>query len=187
MRLVKQRSLGPKEGDDAFVMSVNVSSRHFQKCNMLEVLEKVMNDTGLAPNRLMIEITEELLITDRKQTLEQLKQIRKLGVQIAIDGFGTGYSSLSFLKKYPISTLKIDESFVDQISIESADDELIKGILSMADKLNLSVIASGVKNVRQLQFLNDSQCCFAQGPFLANPLVASDALPFLKGMKKAAV
>jgi len=176
-----------QEGDDAFVMSVNISSRHFQKCNMLEVLEKVMNDTGLTPNRLMIEITEELLITDRKQTLEQLKQIRKLGVQIAIDGFGTGYSSLSFLKKYPISTLKIDESFVDQISIDSADDELIKGILSMADKLNLSVIASGVKNVTQLQFLNDSQCSFAQGPFLANPLVASDALPFLKEMKKAAV
>jgi diguanylate cyclase (GGDEF)-like protein len=176
-----------QEGDDAFVMSVNVSSRHFQKCNMLDVLEKVMNDTGLAPNRLMIEITEELLISDRKQTLEQLKQIRKLGVQIAIDGFGTGYSSLSFLKKYPISTLKIDESFVDQISIESADDELIKGILSMADKLNLSVIASGVKNVTQLQFLDESECCFAQGPFLANPLRASDALPFLKEMKKAAV
>jgi len=176
-----------QEGNDAFVMSVNVSSRHFQKCNMLEVLEKVMNETGLAPNRLMIEITEELLITDLKQTLEQLKQIRKLGVQIAIDGFGTGYSSLSFLKKYPISTLKIDESFVDQISIEADDDEWIKGILSMADKLNLSVIASGVKNVTQLQFLNESQCCFAQGPFLANPLVASDASPFLKGMKKAAV
>ena len=160
-----------QEGDDAFVMSVNVSSRHFQKCNMFEVLEKVMNETGLAPSRLMIEITEELLITDRKQTLDQLKQIRKLGVQIAIDGFGTGYSSLSFLKKYPISTLKIDESFVDQISIEADDDEWIKGILSMADKLNLSVIASGVKNVTQLQFLNESQCCFAQGPFLSNPLV----------------
>jgi len=171
--------------NDSFIMSVNISPRQFQKCNMIELLEKVLNEAGLAPNRLMIEITEELLMTDRKQTLEQLKKIRSMGVKIAIDGFGTGYSSLSFLKKYPITTLKIDQSFVNQINIETADNEWIKGVLSMADKLHLSVIALGVQNSTQLQFLNESRCGFAQGSLYSSPLIESDALSFLNPEIKA--
>ena len=174
------------DGASDFLMSVNISSRQFQKCNMADDLEKTLRETGLDARYLMIEITENLLISNHLQTLEQLNKIRKMGVHIAFDGFGTGYSSLSFLRKYPITTLKIDQSFIKNISGDCADIELIKSILSIAENLNLKVIAEGVENKTQVDFLVKNNCGFLQGDYYSPPLPAINILELLEREKTQA-
>lgn len=174
-----------KNGADSFVMSVNISSRQFQKCDMAKKIDTVLCQTGLDAKHLMIEITEGLLIHDNKQTLEQLIQIRKLGVCIAIDDFGTGYSSLSFLKKYPITTLKLDKSIISDINIDPADNELIKGIISMAENLNLQVIAEGVETEEQVNFLVENHCAYIQGQYFSKALSAEKISGMLNAIPQA--
>ena len=172
-------SLWLKGGSESFIMSVNISSRQFQNCDMAQQIDDVLNETGLEAKYLMIEITESLLIFDNKQTLEQLKKIRKMGVRIAIDDFGTGYSSLSFLKKYPITTLKLDKSIIAEINIDLEDNELIKGIISMAANLNLNVIAEGVETKEQAAFLVENSCGFIQGKYFSPPVSSDKILDIL--------
>lgn len=153
-------------------LAVNISSRQFQSGNISDLIQQVLNETGLAPELLTIEITEGLLMSDEQQILDQLNLIRKLGVGLAIDDFGTGYSSLSYLKKFPISILKIDQSFIKDISLDKNDDELIKGIISMAQNLNLHVVAEGVENKLQSEFLIENNCLLIQGYYYSKPLSA---------------
>ena len=157
---------------EPFIISVNISSRQFQKCNMAEQIANILAETGLAAKHLMLEITEGLLMGDDQQILNQLQEIRDMGISLAIDDFGTGYSSLSYLKKYPITTLKIDRSFIQDINIDTDDDELIKGILSMAKSLNVSVVAEGVETLQQAQFLIENNCSLIQGFHYSKPMPA---------------
>ena len=165
---------------EPFVVSVNVSSRQFQKCNMAEQIAEILEETGLDGKHLMLEITEGLLMGDDQQILSQLQEIRDMGVSLAIDDFGTGYSSLSYLKKYPITTLKIDRSFIQDIDIDSDDDALIKGILSMAKSLNVSVVAEGVETIRQAEFLIENDCLLIQGFHYSKPMPAIEFSEYLQ-------
>jgi|GEM_PF-1697182 len=165
---------------EPFIVSVNVSSRQFQKCNMAEQIANILDETGLAAKHLMLEMTEGLLMGDDQQILTQLQEIREMGISLAIDDFGTGYSSLSYLKKYPITTLKIDRSFIQDIDIDSDDDELIKGILSMAKSLNVSVVAEGVETVRQAEFLLENDCLLIQGFHYSKPMPAIEFSQYLQ-------
>jgi len=160
-------------------ISVNLSSRQFQSQDIAELVRQVLCETNLPAEKLTLEITESLLLEDNHTTLEQLHAIRELGVKLSIDDFGTGYSSLSYLKKLPVTTIKIDRSFVTHLPADSEDATLVKAILSMAESLGLDVVAEGVETEIQSEFLKSLNCQYLQGYLFSRPLSDSDLMEYL--------
>lgn len=157
-------------GLEDFYISVNVSPRQFMQEDFLEVINGALSESGLLPENLMLEITEGVLMDNPQQSGEILTQLHAAGIRIAVDDFGTGYSSLSYLKKFPLSVLKIDKSFVDDL-VNSVEDMAIVGtILSLAEGLNLQVVAEGVENDAQLGFLRQEGCNLVQGYLTGRPV-----------------
>lgn len=153
-----------------FYISVNVSPRQFMQEDFLEIINGALSESGLLPGNLMLEITEGVLMDNPQQSGEILTQLHTAGIRIAVDDFGTGYSSLSYLKKFPLSVLKIDKSFVDDL-VNSVEDMAIVGtILSLAEGLNLQVVAEGVENDAQLGFLRQEGCNLVQGYLTGRPV-----------------
>lgn len=161
------------------VMTVNVSVREFENHHFLENVHSILQQSGLAPHRLEIELTETVMMKNIKSTAGILHALRSIGVRIAIDDFGTGYSSLSYLKQLPIDTIKIDQSFVQDIS-SSEDDVLIKAIIGLGKNLHHQVIAEGVETREQLDILHKNQCPTAQGFYLNKPMIAKEFALFLE-------
>jgi len=161
-------------------ISVNVSSVQFQRQDLPGLVETVLAETGLPPGRLTLEMTESLLVSDDDETLQQLYRIRRMGVELSIDDFGTGYSSLSYLKKFPITCLKIDRSFITGLPTDPENIVLVDAILSMARSLNLKVVAEGVETESQMNFLKDSHCQYVQGYLYSRPLLQADFISYLK-------
>jgi diguanylate cyclase (GGDEF)-like protein len=153
-------------------LSVNLSMIQFHQEDMVQTISGILSDTGFNPTLLELEITESIALYNEKQVIDKLELLRELGIKIAIDDFGTGYSSLSYLKKFPISTLKIDKVFIRDIMADSDDEALIAAIISMANKLKFNVIAEGVETDTQLSFLTNLQCNEAQGYLFGKPLPA---------------
>lgn len=151
-------------------VSVNLSSRQFKRSDILQLVKDALAETGLPAQKLTLEITESLLVDDDSDVLQTLRAVRDLGVLLSIDDFGTGYSSLSYLKRFPITTLKIDRSFINGVLSNSEDAALTQAILSMAQGLNLKVIAEGVENAGQVAFLLERQCHMIQGFHYSRPL-----------------
>ena len=162
-----------------FFITVNVSSTQFKRQSVVELVEKVLTQTGLAAHFLTIEITETVLVDNSESILLQLKALRAMGVELAIDDFGTGYSSLSYLKRFPVSKLKIDREFVRDLSEDQDDYEMVKAIVSMAGNLNLKVVAEGVETDEQLWLLNELGCDYTQGYLHSKPLNATAFESFL--------
>lgn len=157
-----------------FYISVNVSPRQFVQEDFLEMVHRTLSESGLIPANLMLEITEGILMDNPQRTGEILAQLHAAGVKIAIDDFGTGYSSLAYLKKFSLSVLKIDKSFVDDV-VNSAEDMAIVGaILRLAEGLNLLVVAEGVENDAQLGFLKQRGCNLIQGYLTGRPVNSID-------------
>jgi len=158
------------EGLNPGPVAVNISSKQLQKNGFIATINRVLRDAGCKPHCLELELTEGTIMHDSARCISILSEIKKLGIGIAIDDFGTGYSSLSYLKQLPISKLKIDQSFVQDIP-QSADDVAIaQAIISLARCMNLTVIAEGVETVEQLCFFKNENCDGAQGYFFARPL-----------------
>ena len=151
-------------------LSLNIASTHFDQETFMEQLDEILQETGVKPENLELEITEGTLLRNIDKKIELLAKIRKKGIHVAIDDFGTGYSSLSYLKKLPIDTLKIDRSFVADINLDSDDNAVIETIIAMAAKLELNVVAEGVETQDQLQFLHDHHCDIIQGFLYSHPL-----------------
>lgn len=151
-------------------VGVNISSRQFQNVDMPALVTEVLAESGLDGEQLVLEITESLLIEDDDNTLVQLSKLRKMGVELAVDDFGTGYSSLGYLKKFPVSILKIDRAFISGLPEKDEDAALVNAIIAMARSLNLDVVAEGVETDEQLAFLADRGCDFVQGYYLSKPL-----------------
>ena len=168
----------------ALVISVNLSARQFQQQDLASVVENVLKETGLPPTLLELEITESLGMKNPEQTLRTLTDLKTMGIKIAIDDFGTGYSSLSYLKRFPIDTLKIDRSFVMDISEDQNDAEIVKTIITLAHSLDLSVIAEGVEKETQAQYLLENGCEKIQGYLFSPPIPAQDFLRLLKSQEK---
>lgn len=154
------------------VVSVNLSSIQFNQTTIIDIIESILQETGLEPHFLEIEITESMTI-DIDRTILMLQQLKKVGVHISIDDFGTGFSSLSYLKNFPVDTLKIDQSFVKELRNNPNDETIVKTIISMAHNLNLNVVAEGIETKEQLVFLQQHLCDEGQGYFLSKPLTAS--------------
>ncbi|SFD36323.1 sensor domain-containing protein [Pseudoalteromonas denitrificans] len=164
-------------------ISVNLSSYQFKKQNIVDLVNKNLVESGLPSKRLTLEITEGLLVNDDENTLSQLQQLRGLGVSLSIDDFGTGYSSLSYLKKFPINYLKIDRAFVTDLAENKEDRALVEGILSMANSLQLHVVAEGVETKEQVAFLKSKNCAYVQGYLYSKPLSEIAFKQFLESKK----
>jgi len=165
-------------------ISVNLSSVQIQRQDVLALVKTVLARTGLPAKRLTLELTESLLVSDDAQTLNKLQGLHELGVKLSIDDFGTGYSSLSYLKKFPVSTLKIDRSFIKYLPEDVEDAALVNAILSMAECLSLKVIAEGVETEEQREYLMSSACRYIQGYFYSKPLPRDRFILFLKANQK---
>jgi len=159
-----------KEGLQPIRMTVNVSSIQFRQDNFVETVSNILCDTGLNPNYLQLELTEGTIMQDSGNTIKKLHSLQSMGIQIAIDDFGTGYSSLNYLKRFPLSTLKIDYSFVKDIVTSPTDQAIVNAIVSLAHNFNLKVIAEGVEKSKQLSFLRECGCEGAQGYLICPPV-----------------
>ena len=161
-------------------VAVNVSALQFAQRDFPQFVASVLTETGLAPEKLELEITESLLMTDREWVCQALQQLKALGVTIAIDDFGTGYSSFSRLTDCPIDRLKIDRAFVRNINDNSSGAAVAAAMIAMARALGLEVVAEGVENVEQMLHLQEQGCHEAQGYLLSPPLSVADAWQFLQ-------
>jgi len=156
-------------GPPRVYVSVNCSPAQFEGANFAETIRNALANSGLAPHRLHIEITESMLMRDSPRVVEQLKQIRSMGVGVSIDDFGTGYSCLSYLEMYPIDTLKIDRLFVEKIGQREAAGATLRAIVDLADSFGMRTIAEGVETPEQLAALRELGCEQAQGYLLGRP------------------
>lgn len=155
-------------------VGINLSPRQFQDKDLATEVQEVIHNTGITPPCLDMEITESAAMHDVERTIGILNQLREIGVQSSMDDFGTGYSSLSYLQRLPLSTLKIDRSFIEEITGDGEHGELARIIIAMGHTLGLNVIAEGVEREEQMRFLLKHQCSEAQGNLISKPLSATD-------------
>ncbi|HEY0080636.1 MAG TPA: EAL domain-containing protein [Pyrinomonadaceae bacterium] len=151
-------------------ISVNLSSKQFTQPDLLDQIKQALSETGLAPSSLKLEITESVVMENIDKATEMLKQLRALGVELSIDDFGTGYSSLSYLHRFPIDTLKIDRSFVTQMSDNDENTEIVRTIIMLARNLKMNVVAEGVETEQQLAQLISLGCGYGQGYYFSKPV-----------------
>ena len=169
-------------------MAVNVSAMEFRDENFLEGLFAILKGTGLDPRSLELELTESVVMKRAESAASVLKTLRTNGVQVAVDDFGTGYSSLSYLRKFPIDALKIDQSFVRQITTAPDDTTIVTAVISMGRSLKLRVVAEGVETLQELKFLQAHECDEAQGFYFSRPVLPEQFARLLKtGISEAAV
>jgi diguanylate cyclase (GGDEF)-like protein len=155
-------------------MAVNVSAMEFRSAHFLKGLFAILDETGMDPCLLELELTESVLMKQAESAASILGTLRESGVQVALDDFGTGYSILGYLRKFPIDALKIDQSFVGQITTASDDASIVTAVISMARSLKLRVVAEGVETREQLDFLRALECDEAQGYYFSRPVPALD-------------
>lgn len=169
----QERGIAPER------MAVNVSGRQFNARNFVSTVREILNESGLDPHCLELELTESVLMKDEERVIDTLNQLRAMGILISIDDFGTGYSSLSYLKRFPISTLKIDRSFVMDTPGDSDDSAIVKAIIDMAHTLKMEVVAEGVENEQQVEFLRGLDCDYIQGYLYGRPMPGEQCGKFL--------
>lgn len=169
-----QNKAWQKAGLAPMRVAVNLSARQFQRRDLIETVARVLEETGLEPRYLEVEITESVAIQDVDFTLAALGSLQGMGIQIAIDDFGTGHSALGYLKRFPIDVLKIDRSFVHDLTGDTGAAEIATTIIAMAHNLKLKVIAEGVETEDQLAFLRQQQCDEMQGFLFAKPAPAEE-------------
>jgi diguanylate cyclase (GGDEF)-like protein len=161
------------------LMSVNLSPRQFESRTLIADIRAVLEASGLEPSLLELEITEGAVMADPEHAVKLLRRIRDMGVGLALDDFGTGYSSLSYLKHFPLSTIKIDRSFINDLSQDADARALIDGIITLAHGLRMKVVAEGVETTAQLDYLRSRGCDEAQGYWLCKPMSADETRDFM--------
>ena len=161
-------------------MAVNISAMEFRDENFLHGVFAIIEETGLDPASLELELTEGVLMKRTECTTTILAALKARGVQIAVDDFGTGYSSLSYLRKFPIDALKIDQSFIHQITTVPDETAIVTAVISMGRSLHLRVVAEGVESHEELAFLKALQCEEAQGYYFSRPVIAEEFAKLLK-------
>ena len=154
-------------------IAVNLSARQFQQKDLAGTIARIIRETGLDPRYLDLEVTESSIMNNAQSAISILRELRKTGIKISIDDFGTGYSSLGYLKQLPIDTLKIDKSFISDVTNNSDDAALVMTIITLAHNLRLKVVAEGVENDEQLRFLHLLKCDEWQGYLFSKPVDAA--------------
>lgn len=169
-----------KQGHAPLRMSVNLSARQFRQLDLAGSVRKILDETGFAAHSLELEVTESTLMQNIEENVMTLKDLKSMGIGIAVDDFGTGYSSLNYLKRLPIDTLKIDRSFVGDVTVNRDDAAIVNAIISLARSLALRVVAEGVENQEQQAFLEDHHCDEMQGYHFSHPLPAPQFVELLE-------
>jgi diguanylate cyclase (GGDEF)-like protein len=168
-----------KAGFPPLKVSVNLSARQFQYANLVEMVARILEETELDPQWLELEITETTIMQNVNFARWALERLQQLGIRISMDDFGTGYSSLGYLKQFPFHTLKIDQSFVRDLTDDSRDTAIVAAVIALGRGLNLRVIAEGVETQQQVDLLRNLKCETIQGYWLSKPLKAEDLVSFL--------
>jgi predicted signal transduction protein with EAL and GGDEF domain len=166
-------------------MAVNLSARQFGDRGFLDMVTRVLNETGLSPQCLELEITESQVMRQTEGIIQLLNKLSEMGVSLAIDDFGTGYSSLSYLKRLPIQKLKIDQSFIRDVTVDPNDAAIVVAIINMAKSLDLETIAEGVETAGQLALLRSKGCRTGQGFYFSPPVPSREIYPLLRGNRVA--
>ncbi len=161
-------------------VSVNLSARQFQQRNLVAVISQILQETGLDPQYLGLEITETIAMKNADYTISALNELKKMHVHLSLDDFGTGYSSLSYLKRFPLETLKIDRSFVRDITTDPNDAAIVNAVVALAHSLKLDVVAEGVETEGQLSFLKSHDCDHVQGYIFSHPLSEENFIKTLR-------
>jgi EAL domain-containing protein (putative c-di-GMP-specific phosphodiesterase class I) len=155
-------------------LAVNISAVELRSKEFVSGVESILADTGFDPKCLELELTETFLMQDSKSTSLVLGAIKALGVQLALDDFGTGYSSLSYMRRFPIDTLKVDRSFVRDLTMDASDASVVSAVINMGRSLHMRVVAEGVEALDQVLFLKEHGCSEAQGYHFSRPLQARE-------------
>ena len=155
-------------------MAVNLSARQFNDARLLHRIRRAIESSGIDPSRLEIEITESMVMGNAENAIRIFRELKAMGVRLAIDDFGTGYSSLAYLRKFPIDSIKIDRSFVQEIPQDKGNMEIVRAVMAMAHNLNLKVTAEGVETEAQLDFLREYHCDHLQGYYFSRPVKHAD-------------
>lgn len=166
----QQNKVWQEQGFPPLCVTVNVSGQQFKRTDMVQLVNEILNETGLEAQYLQLELTESVLMKNVSNTAVKLGDLKKRGVSIAVDDFGTGYSSLAYLKRFRLDTLKIDQSFVRDIDHDEDDAAIVSAIINMAHSLGMEVVAEGVETWQQLEFLQERNCDHIQGYYFAKPL-----------------
>ena len=174
-----QSRLWQKRGFEPIRMSVNLSAVQFHQPSIVDDVNGILAEVGYDPRWLELELTESMLMNDVDSTIDRLKSLKSSGIQLSIDDFGTGYSSLSYLKRFPIDSLKIDQSFVRDLTSSPDDAAIATSIILMGHSLKLNVVAEGVEDESQLAFLQVLQCNEVQGYLFSPPVPPEQAVRFL--------
>jgi diguanylate cyclase (GGDEF)-like protein len=164
-------------------VAVNVSAAQFSRSNVLQEVTDALQASGLAPQRLEVEVTESVLIDDAAAALKTLIELRALGIGLALDDFGTGYSSLAYLRDYPLTKLKIDRSFVSMLGSDRSTVAIVRSIVQLADELRLDVVAEGIETKAEHETLFALGCRTGQGYMFSRPLAADDLARYISAMQ----
>jgi EAL domain-containing protein (putative c-di-GMP-specific phosphodiesterase class I) len=167
MQLAEWQRMRP--GEEPFVMNVNLSSRQLIRDIMADEVAAAIDESGIRPSWLVLEVTETVLMADPVAAAAALKQIRDLGVRVALDDFGSGYSSLSHLRRFPIDIVKIDKSFVDDVAKDNVESAIARSIIELGKAMHIRTVAEGIEVGEQAERLHDLGCEFGQGFFFARP------------------
>lgn len=165
-------------------VSINLSAKQFISQNLASVCLAILQQYDISPEQIIIELTETAMMTEPKKTQKILNQLKQYGFNISIDDFGTGYSSLNYLKKFPVSEIKIDKSFINDVEKESQDKIIVEGIIAMSKKMEVQVVAEGVETKEQIDWLISKGCHIMQGFYFSKPLEKNDFIKFYKINKK---
>ena len=166
-------------------VALNLSARQFSQRDLQQIVMKTIRETGVDPTWIELELTESLLINCENRVINAMKDLSAVGVSVTIDDFGVGYSSYSYLKRYPVSALKIEQSFVRGMLVDAHDNAIVQSIIAMAHKLSLHVIAEGVETKAQSDSLLASQCDLLQGYYYGRPTPAAEFTKLLDKQRSA--
>lgn len=176
----RQNKAWQQEGLPSLPIAVNVSARQFQYPGFVGDVKNAVENSGIAPKYLELEITENMLMSDIEQTIRKLTELSEVGLTMAIDDFGTGYSNLSYLVRFPVTTLKIDRAFIKDVDSDDTIAALTRSIIKMSQNLKLKVVAEGAESIKHIAFLKEHRCNVVQGYYYSKPLNAADFGKLLK-------
>jgi diguanylate cyclase (GGDEF)-like protein len=168
-------------------MAVNLSARQFSSGDIVRSVAEVLLETGLDPQWLELELTESLILDNSERVITAMNDLKKMGVRLSLDDFGTGYSSLSYLRRFPVDRLKIDRSFIRDITSDAGCADIVRSILALSQKLGIAVIAEGVENEAQLGYLRRQGCAEVQGFLYSRPVPAADMTELLRADRRLPV
>jgi predicted signal transduction protein with EAL and GGDEF domain len=176
----RQAKAWQKSGLPPLQIAINISAVELRSKEFVQGVRTTLKETGLNPRYLELELTETFLMQDSKSTATVLEALKSMGVQLALDDFGTGYSSLSYMRRFPIDTLKIDQSFVRNLATDADDASIVSAVINMGSSLHMRVVAEGVETREQLAMLREQHCPEGQGFYFSHPVTAERMVPLLE-------